>query len=114
MPATPEQLLELLTRLEISHVTHTHAPVFTVEEATAETGHLKGGHSKNLFLKDKINPLIGAAGVSAVPMAARCVHKVGSEANRRNYLLMYAMGPNVAGVIGSAVAAGVLLAVVGG
>ncbi len=63
----------------------------------------------NLFLKDKINPLIGAAGVSAVPMAARCVHKVGSEANRRNYLLMYAMGPNVAGVIGTVVAAAILL-----
>jgi carboxybiotin decarboxylase len=63
----------------------------------------------NLFLRDKINPLIGAAGVSAVPMAARCVHKVGSEANRRNYLLMYAMGPNVAGVIGTVVAAAILL-----
>ena len=63
----------------------------------------------NLFLKNKINPLIGAAGVSAVPMAARCVHKVGSEANRRNYLLMHAMGPNVAGVIGTVVAAAILL-----
>ena len=63
----------------------------------------------NLFLKEKINPLIGAAGVSAVPMAARCVHKVGSEANRRNYLLMFAMGPNVAGVIGTVVAAAILL-----
>ncbi len=63
----------------------------------------------NLFLKDKINPLIGADGVSAVPMAARCVHKVGSEANRRNYLLMHAMGPNVAGVIGTVVAAAILL-----
>ena len=63
----------------------------------------------NLFLKTKINPLIGAAGVSAVPMAARCVHKVGSEANRRSYLLMHAMGPNVAGVIGTVVAAAILL-----
>ncbi len=53
MPATPEQLLEKLTRLGISHVTHQHAPVFTVEEAASETGHLEGGHSKNLFLKDK-------------------------------------------------------------
>lgn len=61
----------------------------------------------------KVNPLIGAAGVSAVPMAARVVNKVGMEANRHNFLLMHAMGPNVAGVIGSAVAAGVLLAVVG-
>jgi len=62
----------------------------------------------------KINPLIGAAGVSAVPMAARVVNKVGLEANHHNFLLMHAMGPNVAGVIGSAVAAGILLALVGG
>jgi len=62
----------------------------------------------------KINPLIGAAGVSAVPMAARVVNKVGLEADHHNYLLMHAMGPNVAGVIGSAVAAGILLAIVGG
>jgi oxaloacetate decarboxylase beta subunit len=62
----------------------------------------------------KINPLIGAAGVSAVPMAARVVNRVGLEENHHNFLLMHAMGPNVAGVIGSAVAAGVLLALVGG
>jgi oxaloacetate decarboxylase beta subunit len=62
----------------------------------------------------KINPLIGAAGVSAVPMASRVVNKVGLEADHHNFLLMHAMGPNVAGVIGSAVAAGILLAVVGG
>ncbi|MGD8908505.1 MAG: sodium ion-translocating decarboxylase subunit beta [Chromatiales bacterium] len=62
----------------------------------------------------KVNPLIGAAGVSAVPMAARVVNKVGLETNHHNFLLMHAMGPNVAGVIGSAVAAGILLAVVGG
>jgi len=62
----------------------------------------------------KVNPLIGAAGVSAVPMAARVVNKVGLEADHHNYLLMHAMGPNVAGVIGSAVAAGILLAIVGG
>jgi len=61
----------------------------------------------------KVNPLIGAAGVSAVPMAARVVNKVGLEADKHNFLLMHAMGPNVAGVIGSAVAAGVLLAVLG-
>ncbi|GIU37724.1 sodium ion-translocating decarboxylase subunit beta [Shewanella colwelliana] len=61
----------------------------------------------------KINPLIGAAGVSAVPMAARVVNKVGLESNQQNFLLMHAMGPNVAGVLGSAVAAGVLLAVLG-
>ncbi len=64
----------------------------------------------NLFSKTKINPLIGSAGVSAVPMAARVSNKVGLEANPQNFLLMHAMGPNVAGVIGSAVAAGVLLA----
>ena len=64
----------------------------------------------NLFSKTKINPLIGAAGVSAVPMAARVANKVGLEENPQNFLLMHAMGPNVAGVIGSAVAAGVLLA----
>lgn len=65
------------------------------------------------FSRHPINPLIGAAGVSAVPMAARVVNKVGLEANQHNFLLMHAMGPNVAGVIGSAVAAGVLLALVG-
>ncbi len=61
----------------------------------------------------KVNPLIGAAGVSAVPMAARVANKVGQETDPHNFLLMHAMGPNVAGVIGSAVAAGVLLAIVG-
>lgn len=61
----------------------------------------------------KVNPLIGAAGVSAVPMAARVVNKVGLEEDHHNFLLMHAMGPNVAGVLGSAVAAGVLLALVG-
>jgi oxaloacetate decarboxylase beta subunit len=63
----------------------------------------------NVFLHTKINPLIGASGVSAVPMAARVANKVGMEANPHNYLLMHAMGPNVAGVIGSAVAAGILI-----
>lgn len=65
------------------------------------------------FSKTPINPLIGAAGVSAVPMAARVVNKVGLDANQSNFLLMHAMGPNVAGVLGSAVAAGILLALVG-
>ena len=60
-----------------------------------------------------VNPLIGAAGVSAVPMAARVANKIGLQANPQNFLLMHAMGPNVAGVIGSAVAAGVLLSVIG-
>ena len=63
----------------------------------------------NLFVKDKINPLIGAAGVSAVPMAARVANKVGLQYNSQNFLLMHAMGPNVAGVIGSAVAAGIMI-----
>ena len=67
----------------------------------------------NMFSSNKINPLIGSAGVSAVPMAARVSNKVGLEANPQNFLLMHAMGPNVAGVIGSAVAAGVLLSFVG-
>ncbi len=67
----------------------------------------------NLFLKEKINPLIGSAGVSAVPMAARVSQKEGQKADPGNFLLMHAMGPNVAGVIGSAIAAGVMLALFG-
>ena len=67
----------------------------------------------NLFLKEKINPLIGSAGVSAVPMAARVSQVEGQKANPANFLLMHAMGPNVAGVIGSAIAAGVLMALFG-
>ena len=66
-----------------------------------------------VITKGKVNPIIGAAGVSAVPMAARIAHNVGQEENPNNYLLMHAMGPNVSGVIGSAVAAGVLLACFG-
>jgi oxaloacetate decarboxylase beta subunit len=67
----------------------------------------------NLVCKTKINPLIGSAGVSAVPMAARVSQKLGAEADPENMLLMFAMGPNVSGVIGSAVAAGVLLTLKG-
>ena len=67
----------------------------------------------NVFLKEKINPLIGSAGVSAVPMAARVSQVVGQKENPSNFLLMHAMGPNVAGVIGSAIAAGVLMALFG-
>ncbi|MBQ4127729.1 MAG: sodium ion-translocating decarboxylase subunit beta [Alistipes sp.] len=67
----------------------------------------------NMFSKEKINPLIGSAGVSAVPMAARVSQKVGQQENPANFLLMHAMGPNVSGVIGSAVAAGILLAFLG-
>ena len=67
----------------------------------------------NLFLKEKINPLIGSAGVSAVPMAARVANKVGMEYDPSNFLLMHAMGPNVSGVIGTAIAAGVFIATFG-
>ena len=67
----------------------------------------------NLFIKEKINPMIGAAGLSAVPMASRVVQKMGQQANPRNFLLMHAMGPNVAGVIGTATAAGVFLGILG-
>ncbi|GIS68402.1 MAG: hypothetical protein CM1200mP7_3510 [Chloroflexota bacterium] len=63
----------------------------------------------NLFLKNKINPLIGSAGVSAVPMAARISHHIGQESDDKVFLLPHAMGPNVAGVIGSAVVAGVFV-----
>ncbi len=64
-----------------------------------------------IFTGGKVNPLIGSAGVSAVPMAARVSNKVGQEENPQNFLLMHAMGPNVAGVIGSAVAPGVLMSI---
>lgn len=66
-----------------------------------------------LLTGGKVNPLIGSAGVSAVPMAARVSHNVAQETNPNNYLLMHAMGPNVAGVIGTAIAAGVLIAIFG-
>jgi carboxybiotin decarboxylase len=67
----------------------------------------------NLFLKQKINPLLGSAGVSAVPMAARVSHNLAAEANPKSYILMHAMGPNVAGVIGTVVAAGIFIALAG-
>jgi oxaloacetate decarboxylase beta subunit len=67
----------------------------------------------NLFLKEKINPMIGAAGLSAVPMASRVVQRMGQEANPRNFLLMHAMGPNIAGVIGTATVAGIFLGMLG-
>jgi len=65
----------------------------------------------NLFTNNKINPLVGAAGVSAVPMAARVVQKIGAEADKKNYLLMFAMGPNIAGVIGTVIAAGIFISI---
>ena len=74
---------------------------------------LLGGKLMCLVTKGKVNPMIGAAGVSAVPMAARVVHKIGQEEDPDNYLLMHAMGPNVSGVIGSAIAAGILLSMIG-
>lgn len=77
--------------------------------ALATAGGVMIAKLMNLVCKNKINPLIGAAGVSAVPMAARVVHMMGAEANPQNYLLMHAMGPNVAGVIGTAVAAGAFI-----
>lgn len=67
----------------------------------------------NLFLKEKINPMIGAAGVSAIPMSARVVQKMGQEANPRNFLIMHAMGPNMAGAIGTSVVAGIFLGMLG-
>lgn len=74
---------------------------------------LFGGKIMSKLTRGKVNPMIGAAGVSAVPMAARVVHKIGQKEDPDNYLLMHAMGPNVAGVIGSAVAAGILLSMIG-
>ncbi|TRZ96327.1 MAG: sodium ion-translocating decarboxylase subunit beta, partial [Dehalococcoidia bacterium] len=71
------------------------------------------GKLMNAVSKEPINPMIGAAGVSAVPMSARVVQKLGQEANPRNFLLMHAMGPNIAGVIGTAVAAGIFLGMLG-
>ncbi|MBN2325059.1 MAG: sodium ion-translocating decarboxylase subunit beta [Spirochaetes bacterium] len=78
--------------------------------ATATAGGVLLAKLMNLFCKEKINPMIGAAGVSAVPMAARVVQRLGREADPHNNLLMHAMGPNIAGVLGSATAAGVLIA----
>lgn len=81
--------------------------------AVATIGGLGMAKIMNLFLKEKINPLIGSAGVSAVPMAARVSNRVGLEYDPSNFLLMHAMGPNVAGVIGTAIAAGVFIATYG-
>ena len=67
----------------------------------------------NLFLKEKINPLLGAAGVSAVPDSARVVHTVGREEDPKNYLLMHALGPNMAGAIGTSLVAGIFLGMLG-
>ena len=77
--------------------------------AFGTAGGLWAAQIANLFLKEKINPMIGAAGVSAVPMSARVVQKMGQEANPRNFLLMHAMGPNMAGAVSTSVVAGILL-----
>ena len=77
--------------------------------AFGTAGGLWAAQIANLFLKEKINPLIGAAGVSAIPMSARVVQKMGQEANPRNFLLMHAMGPNMAGAISTSVVAGIFL-----
>ncbi|MAF84919.1 MAG: glutaconyl-CoA decarboxylase subunit beta [Dehalococcoidales bacterium] len=77
--------------------------------AFSTAGGLLSAKFVNLFLKEKINPMIGAAGVSAVPMSARVVQKMGQEANPRNFLLMHAMGPNMAGAVSTSVVAGILL-----
>ena len=81
--------------------------------ASGTVGGLLFAKIMNVFLKEKINPLIGSAGVSAVPMAARISHHIGQQSNPRTFLLPHAMGPNVAGVIGSAVIAGVFISLVG-
>jgi len=81
--------------------------------AAGTTGGILFAKIMNLFLKDKINPLIGSAGVSAVPMAARISHHMGQQENPNNFLLHHALGPNIAGVIGSAVVAGVFLSLIG-
>jgi oxaloacetate decarboxylase beta subunit len=77
--------------------------------STATAGGIMLAKLMNLFVKEKINPMIGAAGVSAVPMAARVVQKMGQQENPKNFLLMQAMGPNIAGVIGTATAAGLFI-----
>jgi len=77
--------------------------------ALSTTGGLLAAKLINLFLKEKINPMIGAAGVSAIPMSSRVVQKMGQEANPRNFLLMHAMGPNMAGAIATSVVAGIFL-----
>jgi sodium ion-translocating decarboxylase beta subunit len=81
-----------------------------VDFAVCTAGGIFTAKIMNLFLKEKINPLIGSAGVSAVPMAARVSQNVGREADKQNFLLMHAMAPNLAGVIGSAAAAGMFIA----
>ena len=67
----------------------------------------------NLFLKEKINPMIGAAGVSAIPMSARVVQRMGQRANPKNFLIMHAMGPNMAGAVATSVVAGIFLGMLG-
>ena len=116
---TPEALAELLgttleKMLQNSCLTYENLLGIGVGIGLAQlAGGLIGGNIMCKLSGKKVNPLIGSAGVSAVPMAARVSQMVGQKANPANFLLMHAMGPNVAGVIGSAIAAGFLLAVFG-
>ncbi len=82
--------------------------------AVATAGGVVFAKIMNMFSKEKVNPMIGAAGVSAVPMSARVVERLAIEEDPTNHILMHAMGPNVAGVIGTAVVAGVFLSILGG
>jgi oxaloacetate decarboxylase beta subunit len=115
-PATIFLMLTIGAQLEAERVFDVETIVILVLGLAAFSAGTTGGilfaKFMNLFLKDKINPLIGSAGVSAVPMAARTSHHLGQEADPKNFLLYHAMGPNTAGVIGSAAVAGVFLALI--
>ena len=87
----------------------TTSNIDSICQSFSTAGGIWGAQLTNLFLKEKINPLIGAAGVSAVPMSARVVQKLGQKENPRNFLLMHAMGPNMAGAVATSVVAGILL-----
>ena len=100
-----EQIAEIFLKTETLIIVATGLAAFVV----GTIGGVLLGKLMYIFTKGKVNPLIGSAGVSAVPMAARVSQKVGQAENPKNFLLMHAMGPNVSGVIGSAVAAGVFL-----
>jgi len=103
MPATVFLRLETLAIVGLAVV------AFTLGTA----GGIWAAQIANLFLKEKINPMIGAAGVSAIPMSARVVQKMGQEANPRNFLIMHAMGPNMAGAVATSVVAGIFLGMLG-
>jgi len=100
---------ELFLRVQSLQIFALGAFAFSIATATG----VIFAKTLNIFLKDKINPMVGASGVSAVPTSARVVHSLGQKEEKSNYLIMHAMAPNVAGVIGSAVAAGVILGILG-